>query len=127
MFNFIRVSSKLTIFDKIKNHTNFIKTNFWSGGHNYSLQNLKKNIENRYLFQYLKYNESQIMNLRVGSGLPNIQKNDIVKFKILLPCLEEQNKIANFLSSIDDKIEENQKLLEKTKEFKKSLLQQMFI
>lgn len=108
-------------------YVNFIKTNFWSGGHNYSLQNLKKNIENRYLFQYLKYNESQIMNLRVGSGLPNIQKNDIVKFKILLPCLEEQNKIANFLSSIDDKIEENQKLLEKTKEFKKSLLQQMFI
>lgn len=44
-----------------------------------------------------------------------------------MPCLEEQNKIANFLSSIDDKIEENQKILEKIKEFKKALLQQMFI
>ncbi|QKF72999.1 type I restriction/modification system, specificity subunit [Aliarcobacter faecis] len=108
-------------------YVNFIKTNFWSGGHNYSLQNLKENIENRYLFQYLKYNESQIMNLRVGSGLPNIQKSDIVNFEILLPCIEEQDKIANFLSSIDDKIEENQKLLEKAKEFKKALLQQMFV
>lgn len=108
-------------------YVNFIKINFWSGGHNYSLQNLKENIENIYLFQYLKYNESQIMNLRVGSGLPNIQKRDIVNFKISLPCIEEQNKIANFLSSIDDKIEENQKVLEKVKEFKKSLLQQMFV
>ncbi|RBQ32818.1 hypothetical protein CRU92_03475 [Arcobacter sp. FW59] len=108
-------------------YINFIKTNFWSGGHNYSLQNLKENIENIYLFQYLKYNENLIMNLRVGSGLPNIQKSDIVNFRILLPCVEEQYEIANFLSSIDDKIEENQKILEKIKELKKSLLQQMFI
>jgi len=44
-----------------------------------------------------------------------------------MPCVEEQNKIANFLSSIDTKIEQTQKQLEKTKEFKKALLQQMFV
>ena len=108
-------------------YVNFITTNFWSGGHNYSLQELKKNIENLYLFQYLKHNEHLIMRLRVGSGLPNIQKGDINNFKVLVPCLEEQNKIANFLSSIDTKVEQTQKQLELGKEFKKALLQQMFV
>lgn len=45
---------------------------------------------------------------------------------IFLPCLEEQTKIANFLLSIDKKIELISKELEGAKEFKKALLQQMF-
>ena len=48
-------------------------------------------------------------------------------FKVLLPSIQEQTKIANFLSSIDTKIEKAQKQLEKTKEFKKALLQTMFV
>ena len=47
--------------------------------------------------------------------------------KIPAPSIEEQIKIANFLSSIDKKIEQTQKQLEQTKEFKKALLQQMFV
>lgn len=62
-----------------------------------------------------------------GSVRDSLNFEDMANFKVKLPCIEEQNKIANFLSSIDDKIEENQKILEKTKEFKKALLQQMFI
>lgn len=108
-------------------YVNFITTKFWSGGHNYSLQDLKKSIENLYLFQYLKHNENSIMSLRVGSGLPNIQKGAISNFLVLIPCIEEQNKIANFLSSIDTKIEQVQKQLNFIKEFKKALLHQMFV
>lgn len=108
-------------------YVNFITTKFWSGGHNYSLQDLKKNIKNIYLFQYLKYNEKSIMSLRVGSGLPNIQKGEVNNFSVLVPEIREQNKIANFLISIDSKIEQTQKQLELTKEFKKALLQQMFV
>ena len=40
------------------------------------------------------------MRLRVGSGLPNIQMKEINKFLGV-----EQNKIANFLSSVDKKID----------------------
>lgn len=109
-------------------YVNFVRTRFWSGGHNYSLQELKDIIINpKYLYQYLKFNELDIMKLRVGSGLPNIQKNAISSFNINLPCLEEQNKIPNFLSAIDSKIEQVQKQLNSTKEFKRALLQQMFV
>lgn len=53
---------------------NYIKTKFWSGGHCYSLEELQSSIRNDFLFQVLKCNERRIMALRVGSGLPNIQK-----------------------------------------------------
>ena len=108
-------------------YINFITSKFWSGGHCYSIEELKGDVLNRFLFQYLKFNEHLIMRLRVGSGLPNIQKGEINNFKVNLPSLEEQTKIANLLSSIDSKIEQVGKQLRESKQFKKALLQQMFV
>ena len=85
-------------------------------------------INYKYLYQILKNNESNIMELRVGSGLPNIQKKSINEYRINVSMtLEEQQKIADFLFSIDDKIEKLSSKLEELKEFKKGLLQQMFV
>ena len=47
--------------------------------------------------------------------------------KIPFPSFEEQTKIASFLSSIDNKIEQVGKQLDESKQFKKALLQQMFV
>jgi len=49
------------------------------------------------------------------------------EIKLPYPSIEEQTKIANFLSSIDKKIELTTQELHSTKEFKKALLQQMFV
>lgn len=67
------------------------------------------------------------MRLRVGSGLPNIQKKDLDKFKLQIPSLPEQEKIANFLSAIDKKIDLEKEKLENMKKFKKGLMQRMFV
>ena len=106
---------------------NYIKTNFWSGGHCYSLENLSSSIRNNFLFQVLKCNERRIMALRVGSGLPNIQKKDINNFSVILPTVSEQTKIADFLSAIDRKIDNVTTQITETQTFKKGLLQQMFV
>ncbi len=109
-------------------YVNFFKTKFWCGGHCYAIENLKNDIHNDFLFQLLKQNEINIMRLRVGSGLPNIQKKDINNFKLKFPAsLIEQTKIANFLSDIDKKTETLNTQIEHSKTFKKGLLQQMFV
>ena len=41
--------------------------------------------DNYFMFQILKHNQINIMGLRVGSGLPNIQKKDLFAFLIKLP------------------------------------------
>ena len=105
----------------------FINENFWCGGHCYALKEIKVDVKKKFLFQYLKYNELSIMRMRVGSGLPNIQKKGLNEFPIQIPHLKEQQKIANFLSALDSKINLVSTQIEKTELWKKGLLQQMFV
>ena len=61
-----------------------------------------------------------------GSTFLEINKKLISKCEIYLPSLEEQTKIANFLSLIDRKIELQEKLVENLKLYKKGLLKKVF-
>jgi type I restriction enzyme S subunit len=108
-------------------YVNLLKTKFWCGGHCYALVNLTRSVLLEFLYQQLKYQQNDIMKLRVGSGLPNIQKGDISKFKLYLPFEAEQQKIASFLTSLDKSIESITKEIDGTVGFKKGLLQKMFV
>lgn len=89
----------------------------------------KDNVLPLYLWHYFnsKQFRKKVFSLAQGGTQIYINFSSIKSILIKLPSIEEQNKIANFLSSIDIKIEQAQKQLEKTKEFKKALLQHMFI
>lgn len=62
-----------------------------------------------------------------SSAQAGLAVNKLVKFKIELPSLPEQTKIANFLTAIDQKIDNVAEQIDHAKTWKKGLLQQMFV
>jgi type I restriction enzyme S subunit len=85
---------------------------------------------NYFLMSVILFDENQntLLNLSSGSGRVRISKKNLFnEFTFMLPSIEEQNKIANFLSAIDDEINHTTTQLEKTTSFKKGLLQKMFV
>ena len=108
-------------------YVQFNTSPFWSGGHCYTIQKIAGNVDHLYLYHYLKSKEDAIMKLRIGSGLPNIQKKDLAMFKIKIPTVEQQKSISTFLSSLERKAEIEEMLLNAMKKEKQYLLRQMFI
>ena len=63
-----------------------------------------------------------------GAGRNRVlNKKEFLKIEVPVPCIDEQMKIAKFLSDIDNIAEKEQKKLEKMRVWKKGLLQQMFV
>lgn len=108
-------------------YVQFNTSPFWSGGHCYSIQNIADHVDNLYLYHYLKSKEDAIMKLRIGSGLPNIQKKDLAMFKIEIPTIKQQTTISTFLSSLERKAEIEERIQNAMLKEKQFLLRQMFI
>lgn len=79
-------------------------------------------------FAYLLKNKMhKLLDFNQGTSIKGFVKSDLESLSVNYPCIEEQTKIANFLSAIDDKISKTQAQLDGMKQFKKGLLQQMFV
>lgn len=81
----------------------------------------------KYLNYYMTYYKNYLIKYAVGSTVKSLRLPIFEKMIIFLPSLTEQEKIASFLSSVDSKVESVSSQIDKTKEFKKGLLQQMFV
>ena len=76
--------------------------------------------------EWHKYMNS-IANFGARFDRMNITNSEFMKMPLPWPCTEEQTKIANFLSVIDKKIAGVAELVEATEQWKKGLLQKMFV
>ena len=102
----------------------FITEPFWCGGHCYSV--VPKSVDNGFLFHALKGQQSAIMGLRVGSGLPNVQKTALGLFKLKFPKDSiEQTAIADVLSDMDTELSDLERRREKTRALKQAMMHEL--
>lgn len=79
-----------------------------------------------YLTLTQQYSKWVLVN-SMRSGQPGINAEEYSSFPCLIPYKQEQEKIAEFLTAIDQKIEAVAKQIQLTEQFKKGLLQKMFV
>lgn len=65
------------------------------------------------------------MGLASGSTFLEVSKKVVEDIKVVIPSLEEQEKIASILSEVDKKIDDYENKKQKLEELKKGLMQQL--
>jgi len=63
--------------------------------------------------------------LETGTTYPSVNDEDVLSYKLILPPLPEQQKIAEILETIDNAIEKTEKIIEKYKRIKQGLMQDL--
>jgi type I restriction enzyme S subunit len=105
-------------------YVQFMAEAYWCGGHCYSV--IPRGVENGFLYQALKAQQPSIMALRVGSGLPNIQKSALLAFKLTIPrSLKEQSAIAAILFDMDAEISALDEELTKACQLRLGMMQEL--
>jgi type I restriction enzyme, S subunit len=83
-----------------------------------------KNINKEYILHYLSnMNFNEFIS---GSGQPQITRTALASLEVPIPCMEEQEKIANLFLKIDNQIELEEALLQAAKDEKQGLMQRVF-
>ena len=106
---------------RIKNNDAF----YFKDGNLIWLRNISES--SRFLEIILQWETKELIKTSIGSTQKALTMVELRKLTFNFPCFEEQQKIANFLSGIDDKIENTHQEINNMQGFKKGLLQQMFV
>ncbi len=121
--NDILITAVGTLGNVLKIRTN--KPFYFKDGNLIWLRKISENSD--FLEILLEFNKNDIEKSSIGSTQKALTMVELRKLSFDFPSLKEQNKIANFLSTIDEKINRTENQIQKTLEWKKGLLQQMFV
>ncbi len=86
----------------------------------------KKSTNYSFLYYLLIKFKNSLMDLGAGNTFKELSGNTLKNFEILIPSIQEQQKIADCLSSVDSLISAQSQKVELLKEHKKGLMQQLF-
>ena len=87
---------------------------------------INDNFDLNFMYSIAQTLKKKALSLSVGSTFKEISKSSFEDIKIYTPIKEEQEKIGDLFKNIDQLIENQETLVEETKNFKKSMVQKMF-
>ena len=102
----------------------FICGRVWVNNHAHIIQ-AKQGYNNKYIFYCLEHKD--IRKYINGSSRAKLNQEDMWDIPIPVPCLREQERIADFMTAIDCAINDHERRLETLRDLKTGLLQQLFI
>lgn len=85
----------------------------------------KNNIVSEYGYWYMQRVIDRLKALKQGTSINGIKRKDLESIEFLLPSLNEQEKIAELLTTVDENIEQTDKILDKYSRLKKSMLKKL--
>ena len=81
-------------------YVNWIKEKFWAGAHCFYLKNSQ--IDYRYLYFYLKFNQDKLYEMQEGAGIPGLSKQNLYNLDIYFPSLPYQQQIVKILDDFTE-------------------------
>lgn len=109
------------IFDDFTTATQFVNFSFKAKSSAMKILKAKDNSNIKFLYEAM-----QMIDYEIG-GHGRHWISVFAEMEILIPCIKEQTKIANFLTALDEKINRTENQLQQTQAYKKGLLQKMFV
>ena len=102
---------------------NMVLTNgkFFPSDHMFIIK-INNDITLKYIYYYLLLNKEKLDKLKTGIGIPNITKEILENFKIPIQPMEIQEKMVEFLDSINEIMEDNKNKIEKLKKSNENYL-----
>ena len=93
----------------------------------YKMSNFNGILGKYFYYYFSTHFYDRVKKMTAKTSVDSVRLEMISKMTLLIPCQEEQEKIAKVLSKMDELIEEKRALLSDWQQFKKGLLQQMFV
>ena len=89
---------------------------------------LRANEDSKFLYQYLHTQNfvNNVLEKCTGTSYPAINSSDLSKIIIYKPSLEEQQKIGDFFTLLDKRIEQQEQKIALLKDYKKAMMQKIF-
>lgn len=82
---------------------------------------------NEFIYYRMKLAKEELESIAGGSTFKEVSGKIMKEFKVKLPALDDQEKIANILSSLDDKIELNNEMNKTLEEMAQSIFKRWFV
>ena len=79
---------------------NFVETKFWANAHCYYILPDETQVENRFVYHFLKMNQKYLMDFQYGAGIPALKSDKLTKLLIPVPPIKIQEKIVKKLDKM---------------------------